>query len=171
MPTCCVSQLTPVRTLAPCSMDSSGANPCRRTAGTYLATSVGTSAIWSKLCCVFALPPARPPATSTMPLPMAAPWHETIGKERVFPGLRVGCGSSAARREPLELGSTGLDPWKNGGTRIAPSPPAPHGSVPEFLGFVVPFLARMGRWQDAEKHLGLLEMTGNLPLFREAAVG
>lgn len=48
---------------------------------------------------------------------------------------------------------------------------AHHGSVPELLGFVVPFLARMGRWQDAEKHLGLLEMTGNLPLFREAAVG
>jgi tetratricopeptide (TPR) repeat protein len=48
---------------------------------------------------------------------------------------------------------------------------AQHGSVPELLGFVVPFLARMGRWQEAGEHLGLLEMTGNLPLFREAAVG
>ena len=48
---------------------------------------------------------------------------------------------------------------------------ARHGSVPELLGFVVPFLARMGRWQEAVEHLGLLEMTGNLPLFREAAVG
>ena len=47
---------------------------------------------------------------------------------------------------------------------------AQHGSVPELLGFVVPFLARMGRWQEAEEHLGLLEMTGNLPLYREAAV-
>ena len=48
---------------------------------------------------------------------------------------------------------------------------AQHGRVPELLGFVVPFLARMGRWQEAEEHLELLEMTGNLPLFREAAVG
>jgi len=45
-----------------------------------------------------------------------------------------------------------------------------HGSVPQLLGFVVPFLARMGRWQEAEEHLGNLEKTGNLPLFREAAV-
>jgi tetratricopeptide (TPR) repeat protein len=45
-----------------------------------------------------------------------------------------------------------------------------HGSLPELLGFVVPFLARMGRWQEAEEHLGLLQGAGNLPLFREAAV-
>jgi tetratricopeptide (TPR) repeat protein len=48
---------------------------------------------------------------------------------------------------------------------------AQHVSVPELLGFVVPFLARMGRWREAEEHLDLLERTGNLPLFREAAVG
>lgn len=47
---------------------------------------------------------------------------------------------------------------------------AQHGCLPELLGFVVPFLARMGRWQEAEEHLGLLERTGNLPLFGEAAV-
>jgi len=38
------------------------------------------------------------------------------------------------------------------------------------LRFVVPFLARMGRWRDAEEHLHRLEKCGNLPLFREAAV-
>ncbi len=47
---------------------------------------------------------------------------------------------------------------------------AQHGSLPQLLGFVVPFLARMGRWQEAEEHLGLLEATGNQPQFREAAV-
>jgi cellulose synthase operon protein C len=47
---------------------------------------------------------------------------------------------------------------------------AQHGSLPQLLGFVVPFLARMGRWQEAEEHLGVLERTGNQPLFREAAV-
>jgi tetratricopeptide (TPR) repeat protein len=47
---------------------------------------------------------------------------------------------------------------------------AQHGSLPELLGFAVPCLARMGRWQEAEEHLGLLEKTGNLPSFREAAV-
>jgi len=47
---------------------------------------------------------------------------------------------------------------------------AQHGSLPQLLGFVVPFLARMGRWQEAEAHLGLLERTGSQPLFREAAV-
>lgn len=47
---------------------------------------------------------------------------------------------------------------------------AQHGSLPELLGFVVGFLARMGRWQEAEEHLSFLEKTGNLPLFREAAV-
>jgi tetratricopeptide (TPR) repeat protein len=45
-----------------------------------------------------------------------------------------------------------------------------HGNLPELLRFVVPFLARMGRWQEAEGHLGVLEKAGNLPLFREAAV-
>jgi predicted Zn-dependent protease len=47
---------------------------------------------------------------------------------------------------------------------------ARHGSLSELLGFVVPFLARMGRWQEAEENLGVLEKAGNLPLFREAAV-
>ena len=47
---------------------------------------------------------------------------------------------------------------------------AQHGSLPELLGFVVPFLARMGRWQDAEENLGVLEKAGNLPLFHEASV-
>ncbi len=40
----------------------------------------------------------------------------------------------------------------------------------QLLGFAVPSLARMGLWQEAEKHLGVLEKTGNAPLFREAAV-
>jgi tetratricopeptide (TPR) repeat protein len=44
------------------------------------------------------------------------------------------------------------------------------GSSPELLGFVVPFLGRMGRWQEAEEHLGLLQKAGNLPIFYEAAV-
>jgi tetratricopeptide (TPR) repeat protein len=44
------------------------------------------------------------------------------------------------------------------------------GATPELLGFVVPFLARMGRWQEAKEQLGILERTGNIPLFREAAV-
>jgi len=47
---------------------------------------------------------------------------------------------------------------------------AHHGAMPELLGFVVPFLARMGRWQEAKEQLGILERTGNMPLFREAAV-
>jgi len=46
-----------------------------------------------------------------------------------------------------------------------------HGTLPELLGFVVPFLARMGRWEQAEEHLRMLERTGNMPQFREAAVG
>ncbi|HTT19509.1 MAG TPA: tetratricopeptide repeat protein [Candidatus Sulfotelmatobacter sp.] len=47
---------------------------------------------------------------------------------------------------------------------------AHQGAMPELLGFVVPFLARMGRWQEAKEQLGILERTGNMPLFREAAV-
>jgi predicted Zn-dependent protease len=46
---------------------------------------------------------------------------------------------------------------------------AHQGAMPELLGFVVPFLARMGRWQEAKEQLGILEKTGNIPLFREAA--
>ncbi len=45
------------------------------------------------------------------------------------------------------------------------------GALPELLGFVVPFLARMGRWQEAEENLARLEQTGNRPQFHEAAVG
>jgi len=47
---------------------------------------------------------------------------------------------------------------------------AHQGTKPELLGFVVPFLARMGQWQEAKEQLGMLERTGNMPLFREAAV-
>ena len=47
---------------------------------------------------------------------------------------------------------------------------AHQAAMPELLGFVVPFLARMGRWQEAEEQLGVLERTGNMPLYREAAV-
>lgn len=44
------------------------------------------------------------------------------------------------------------------------------GSYPELLRFAVPFLARMGRWQEAEDQLKLLEKSGNLPVYHEAAV-
>jgi tetratricopeptide (TPR) repeat protein len=46
-----------------------------------------------------------------------------------------------------------------------------HGNSPEFLGFVVPFLARMGQWEQADDLLRHLQDLGNLPLFHEAAVG
>ena len=45
-----------------------------------------------------------------------------------------------------------------------------HGESDELLAFVVPFLARMGQWQEAEELLGRLKKTGNLPLFYQAAV-
>jgi tetratricopeptide (TPR) repeat protein len=47
---------------------------------------------------------------------------------------------------------------------------AEHRRSAEMLVFVVPFLARMGRWQEAEDLLSQLERLGNLPLFQEAAV-
>jgi cellulose synthase operon protein C len=47
---------------------------------------------------------------------------------------------------------------------------AQHSTSTELLTFVVPFFARMGRWEEAENLLDRLEKTGNLPLFYEAAV-
>jgi predicted Zn-dependent protease len=47
---------------------------------------------------------------------------------------------------------------------------AHQGAMPEVVGFVVPFLARMGRWQEAKEQLDMLEKTGNTLLFREAAI-
>jgi len=44
-----------------------------------------------------------------------------------------------------------------------------HGDSPDLLGFVVPFLARMGHWEEAEDLLSRLEKTGNIALFHEAA--
>jgi len=45
-----------------------------------------------------------------------------------------------------------------------------HGSSPELLAFVVPFLARMGHWQEAEENLGRLESVAGLSLFHSAAM-
>ena len=45
-----------------------------------------------------------------------------------------------------------------------------HGDSPELLGFVVPFLARMGHWNEAEALLGQLRDAGNSALYHEAAV-
>lgn len=45
-----------------------------------------------------------------------------------------------------------------------------HPNSPQLLGFTVPFLARMGQWEQAEALLPRLEATGNSVLFREAAV-
>ncbi|HSC45912.1 MAG TPA: tetratricopeptide repeat protein [Candidatus Acidoferrum sp.] len=44
-----------------------------------------------------------------------------------------------------------------------------HGDSPELLGFVAPFLARMGRWEQAEGLLGRLKDAGNSELYGEAA--
>ena len=44
-----------------------------------------------------------------------------------------------------------------------------HGESPELLASVVPFLARMGHWDDAETLLGRLEKAGNAILFHEAS--
>jgi tetratricopeptide (TPR) repeat protein len=45
-----------------------------------------------------------------------------------------------------------------------------HTTSAELLTFVVPFFARMGRWEEAESLLAALEQIGNLPFFYEAAV-
>ncbi len=45
------------------------------------------------------------------------------------------------------------------------------GSSPELLRFAVPFLARMGRWEDSEACLRRLEAGEHRPSFLEAAVG
>lgn len=47
---------------------------------------------------------------------------------------------------------------------------AKHPESPVLLAFVVPFQARMGQWDEAEALLSRLEQSGNLALFREAAV-
>jgi predicted Zn-dependent protease len=47
---------------------------------------------------------------------------------------------------------------------------AQHSDSPELLAFVVPFVARMGKWNEAEALLLRLESSGNKVLFREAAV-
>jgi tetratricopeptide (TPR) repeat protein len=44
-----------------------------------------------------------------------------------------------------------------------------HADSPELLGFVVPFLARMGHWDQAEGLLRRLKEAGNSALFHEAA--
>jgi cellulose synthase operon protein C len=45
-----------------------------------------------------------------------------------------------------------------------------HGDSPELLGFVVPFLARMGHWEEADALLRQLKGAGNSALYHEAAV-
>ena len=44
-----------------------------------------------------------------------------------------------------------------------------HGDSPELLGFMAPFLARMGRWEQAEELLRRLKDAGNSELYGEAA--
>jgi tetratricopeptide (TPR) repeat protein len=43
------------------------------------------------------------------------------------------------------------------------------GETPEFLVFAIPFLARMNRWEEAEHRLQVLQASGNVSLFSEAA--
>jgi predicted Zn-dependent protease len=45
-----------------------------------------------------------------------------------------------------------------------------HGDSPDLLGFVVPFLARMGHWEEADALLNQLKGAGNSALYHEAAV-
>jgi predicted Zn-dependent protease len=47
---------------------------------------------------------------------------------------------------------------------------AQHPDSPELLAFVVPFVARMGKWEEAEALLHRLEKAQNSVLFQEAAV-
>ena len=44
-----------------------------------------------------------------------------------------------------------------------------HGASPELLGFVVPFLARMGHWEEADGLLSRLKDAGNSGRYHEAA--
>jgi len=44
-----------------------------------------------------------------------------------------------------------------------------HGDSPDLLGFAVPFLARMGQWDEADALLSRLEGAGNSALYHEAA--
>ena len=44
-----------------------------------------------------------------------------------------------------------------------------HRDSPELLCFVVPFLARMGHWEEADTLLGILKTAGNSALYHEAA--
>lgn len=45
-----------------------------------------------------------------------------------------------------------------------------HSDSPDLLAFVVPFMARMGRWEEADALLGRLNGAGNSALYHEAAV-
>ena len=45
-----------------------------------------------------------------------------------------------------------------------------HEGSPDLLGFVVPFLARMGNWEEADALLSRLKGTGNSALYHQAAV-
>jgi tetratricopeptide (TPR) repeat protein len=45
-----------------------------------------------------------------------------------------------------------------------------HGRSPELLAFAVPFLARLGHWEDSEAGLCRLEATGHRALYLQAAV-
>ena len=45
-----------------------------------------------------------------------------------------------------------------------------HHAAPELLAFVIPFLARMGQWEEAKSLLNTLETGGNSTLFHQAAV-
>lgn len=47
---------------------------------------------------------------------------------------------------------------------------AQHPDSPELLSYVVPFVARMGKWDEAEALLPRLQSSGNTVLSREAAV-
>jgi len=44
-----------------------------------------------------------------------------------------------------------------------------HGNAPELMAFLIPFFARMGRWQDAEDALNRLRQEGNEAHFHEAS--
>ena len=66
-----------------------------------------------------------------------------------------------------------LEEWGHPARALAASTDAlaQYGRLPEFLGFAVPFLARMGLWQEAEEHLQELASGDNIPRYHEAALG
>ncbi len=65
-----------------------------------------------------------------------------------------------------------LETWGRPGEALAASEEAVgrHESAPGLLSFVVTFLGRMGRWEDAESLLARLQGLGNPALFHEAAI-